>query len=83
MTDFKNLSVDQKIEKNRTRRLEACPRSSKRLLVSCWEKKASPRQAIKAICAECVGYDRESVAGCTAYACPLWNLRPYVKKGAS
>lgn len=77
MTDFQNLSVEQKIEKTRARRLEACPRSSKRLLVSCWEKKASPRKAIKAFCAECVGYDRESVAGCTAYACPLWRYRPH------
>lgn len=81
MTDFKNPSVEQKLEKCRARRLEACPRSSKRLLASCWDKKASPRAAIKAFCTECVGYDRLAVAGCTAYACPLWRYRPYQAKG--
>jgi hypothetical protein len=77
MTDFKNLPVEQKIKEIRARRLAACPRSSKRLLASCWAQKASPRQAIKAFCAECVGYDRDAVAGCTACACPLWRYRPY------
>lgn len=33
--------------------------------------------AIKAMCLRCVGYRREDVTGCTAYACPLWNFRPY------
>ena len=39
--------------------------------------KASPRQAIRAKCLECVGYDRSEVTACTAYGCPLWRLRPY------
>lgn len=79
MNEVENLSVEQKIEKCRARRLTACPRSSKRLLASCWTKKASPRAAIKAFCAECQGYDRDAVAGCTAYACPLWRYRPHQK----
>ena len=80
MTDFKNLSVEAKIEKRRARRLEACPPSCKRLLASCWSKNASPRQAIKAFCTECVGYDRAAVAACTAYECPLWQYRPYQQR---
>lgn len=80
MNEVENLSVEQKIEKTRARRLAACPSSSKRLLASCWAKKASPRAAIKAFCAECVGYDRDAVAGCTAYACPLWRYRPFQTK---
>ena len=68
MTDFKNLSVEEKNEKRRARRLEDCPRSCKRLLASCWSKNASPRQAIKALCTECVAYDRAAVAACTATA---------------
>jgi hypothetical protein len=79
MSEVENLSAGQKIEKIRARRLEACPRSSKRLLASCWAKKASPRAAIKAFCAECVGYDRLAVTECTAYACPLWRYRPHQK----
>ena len=77
MNDLKNLSVGGKIEQCRVRRMEACPVSHKRLLTSCWARKASPRQAIKAFCAECVGYDRTAVTQCTAYACPLWRYRPY------
>lgn len=81
MNEVENLSVEQKIEKIRARRLAACPMSSKRLLADCWAKKASPRQAIKAFCHECQGYDRDGVAGCTAYACPLWRYRPSQMKG--
>lgn len=38
---------------------------------------ASPRQAIKSFCLECVGYARKEVTNCTALACPLWLYRPY------
>lgn len=81
MNEVENLPVEQKIEKIRARRLAACPRSSKRLLADCWAKKASPRQAIKAFCHECQSFDRDGVAGCTAYACPLWRYRPYQRDG--
>ena len=80
MTNLENLSVGQKIEKIRARRLAASPKSSQRLLTSCWSGKASPRAAIKAFCQECVGFDRLAVAECTACACPLWMYRPYQLK---
>jgi hypothetical protein len=38
---------------------------------------ASPRTAIKAFCLECVGWQREEVARCTAPACPLYAYRPF------
>jgi hypothetical protein len=38
---------------------------------------ASPRDAIKAQCLACVGYDRQEVTNCTGYTCPLWMYRPY------
>jgi hypothetical protein len=39
----------------------------------------SPRQAIKAKCQECCGWEDVSsrVGGCTVRTCPLWPLRPY------
>ncbi len=37
---------------------------------------ASPRQAIKAFCMECQGWDRREIPKCTAWACPLWAYRP-------
>lgn len=38
---------------------------------------ASPRQAIKAMCLCCVGFDRNSIKTCTGYSCPLWCYRPF------
>jgi hypothetical protein len=40
---------------------------------------ASPRQAIKAKCQECCGWEDLviRVGDCTARTCPLWPLRPY------
>ena len=43
------------------------------------EGNGSPRNAIKAFCLHCVGYQREDVKGCTAYGCPLYAFRPYQK----
>lgn len=37
----------------------------------------SPRQAIKAFCLECTGWDRAEVTRCTAKACPLFEFRPF------
>ena len=37
----------------------------------------SPTSAVKAFCAECVGWVRNEVTHCTATACPLWPYRPY------
>ena len=39
--------------------------------------RASPREAIKAHCLECVGWERGQVVNCTGSACPLWRYRPF------
>ncbi len=41
----------------------------------------SPRQAIKAQCLICVGYERDSITHCTGFSCPLWAFRPYQTPG--
>lgn len=38
--------------------------------------KASPRQAIKANCYECVGFDRNAIYDCNITICPLYRYRP-------
>ena len=73
----KNSSGNEKIAAKRARRLEQCPISARNLLTRCWAKKASPRQAVKAFCHECCGYDRAAITECTAWACPLFEFRPY------
>ncbi len=42
----------------------------------------SPRQAIKAKCQSCVGYEdsTERIRYCSSYLCPLWSFRPYSKE---
>jgi hypothetical protein len=41
----------------------------------------SPKQAIKAKCFECCGYEdlKENVGDCRSRTCPLWSLRPLQK----
>lgn len=42
--------------------------------------RASPMNAIKAFCFDCMGFMSVEVGSCTAYACLLWNYRPYQPK---
>lgn len=42
-----------------------------------YEGTCSPRSAIKAHCLICTGYQRETIANCTGYSCPLFLYRPY------
>lgn len=42
--------------------------------------KASPRGAIKAFCAECVGYERREITCCTDTGCPLYRYQPYQER---
>jgi hypothetical protein len=76
---MKNPSLDKKIAAKRAGRLAATPESARKLFVAAWAKKCSPRLAIKAQCLECVGFDRQAIAECSGWACPLWNFRPFQK----
>jgi hypothetical protein len=58
---LKIVPLGEKLTVARTRRMEGCPPSARSLLARCWSKKASPRQAIKASCHECCGYDRAAI----------------------
>ena len=65
------------INQKRQRRIDQMPKS----LHANYEKaQTSKAAAIKAMCAECCGYDRKTVRLCTDYGCPLWPHRPYQKK---
>jgi hypothetical protein len=50
------------------------------LVRRCWSGKASPRQAIKCQCLDCVGEDRPAIAECRDRCCPLWRFRPFQTK---
>jgi len=53
------------------------------LFNSCINGSASPRQAIKAFCYECVGFIDawKEVRNCTDPKCPLFRYRPYMNEG--
>ncbi|HPA18328.1 MAG TPA: hypothetical protein PLU30_11325 [Verrucomicrobiae bacterium] len=44
--------------------------------------RASPREAIKAQCLDCVGMDEAAIRECPSTACPLWGFRPYTRPEA-
>ena len=65
-----------KIALKRAGRLKTCPTSAKGILSRAWDGN-SQKTAIKAMCLECVGFDRQAIADCEAWACPLWEKRPF------
>ena len=77
--DPKSASLGEKIAAERAGRLATAPESAKGHFVAAWAGKCSPRRAIKAQCLDCVGFDRQAIADCTGWACPLWNFRPFQK----
>ena len=66
-------SPDQK----RAKRIRTAPTRYQGVLARALGGTASPRVAIKAMCLECIGFQRAAVAERTGYVCPLWSQRPY------
>ena len=63
------------------RRISEAPGSSQKLLARAFCGAASPRAAIKAMCLQCTGFDREAVRNCTGWSCCLWEYRPFQDAG--
>lgn len=59
------------------RRLAKIPPKYRRPYQLASAGKGSPRNAIKAMCLECVNWVRAEITACPSEACPLWLLRPY------
>ena len=78
-----NASLSEKMALKRAARIETTPMSFRGIMARAMSGNCAPRAAIRAFCAECQGFDRNGVATCTAYACPLWNFRPYQGKSAT
>jgi len=57
--------------------LEWCLPLYQNHLKSCFEGSSPPRGAIKALCGQCMGYDRKEITECSSEGCPLWVYRPY------
>jgi hypothetical protein len=78
--------LERKIAEKRSKRLATTPDRWKGHFVASWTLKrsgeplGSPRRAIRAQCLECCGFDVLAITECTAYACALWNFRPFQAK---
>lgn len=65
-----------------TKVISEAPESAQKCLSQAFTGSASPRQAIKAHCLVCQGYDRNGIKNCTAHGCPLWQYRPFQGAGS-
>ena len=74
-TDLSGLDPARraKVEK----RLAEMPLSAQAVYMKAVTGTASPRQAIRSHCLECVCWDRQAIRECTGWACPLWSYRPF------
>ena len=80
MNDTKNAPVSDFITLKRNARLKAIAEdapSKLRLFERVYGGKTAPRNAIKAFCNECMGFDVDGIRKCSAPACPLYEYRPY------
>lgn len=74
--EAQNTQTRQTLEKRRSGVLDECPTSYRSKFVSAYAGK-SRKAAISATCLRCVGYVKSDITHCTAYACPLYEFRPY------
>ena len=63
-----------------TKKADKMPGIYRKNYLAVVEGKASPRNAIKAFCIECQGYQRKEVTKCNVIDCPLNLFRPYQKE---
>jgi hypothetical protein len=75
-----SLTPEAQKRANRLKAISEDAPSKAKLFEKVFLGKASPRQAIKAMCCECLTFDVEAIRTCTAPACPLYAYRPFRKR---
>jgi hypothetical protein len=75
------MDLAGRIALKRAGRLLTTPESVKGLMKRVFDGKAPRSGCIKAFCLECVGFERAAVTESQSFACPLWKVRPFQKKG--
>lgn len=78
MTPTKQMSFAAVRSSIKSARLPAAAETRLNTLVSKVEK-GSLKAAIKLNCLSCANFQREEVANCECYECPLFSLRPFQK----
>ena len=64
-----------------TGKADSMPRIYRKNYLAAVEGRATPRNAIKAFCSECMNYVRSEITKCETINCPLNLYRPYRKAG--
>ena len=74
------LTLDNSIKMlhRRAGRLKTAPSSVRGILKRAWAGN-SRKSGVQAFCLECQGFERNEIRNCTAFACPLYEYRPYQK----
>jgi hypothetical protein len=78
--DRRNQALERRSRAHRTEirdRADSCPKSRREGYLRAAGGIATPREAIKAFCLECVNWSDDEVRQCPAGACSLWLYRPY------
>ena len=73
------MKNDNAIELEQQKALEDVPTSCKNPFRKAYARR-SATQAIKAMCLDCLQFDKKAIRECTAPRCPLWRYRPYQVK---
>ena len=74
---------DAQKRENRLKTVSTLAPSKVKLFERVFRGEGSPRQAIKAMCLECLGFNADDIRNCTAPACPLFHNRPFRKKAGA
>jgi hypothetical protein len=78
----KNATYDRQMTFKQAQMLKAVSEdapSKLRLFGRVYSGKCSMREAVKAHCLECMGFDIAAIRECTSSQCGLWGKRPYQK----
>jgi hypothetical protein len=70
-------AIDAAAKARQVAYLRRVPIKSRGIVAKAFGQACSPRQAIKAKCLDCAGFDREEVRVCRVSVCPLWPLRTH------
>lgn len=75
-------ALESKLEDRHITRYHSIPHKMRYQWLKAYAGELSPKQAIKAKCQDCVGWEdvRTNIGFCTARTCPLWAYRPYQAK---
>ena len=78
ITNSEKLDTESLRKQKIARRMAEIPKKYRKIYKKAVETN-SKTEAIKALCLECVCWQKNEIINCSCLACPLYGLRPYLK----